>query len=96
MAGAVVGAIGGLFALGLVPAIKTKDIGWIIGRPTLLNALAWLVSLPIGWVLGWAIGRPLGNKFRSERAEIAGGVVGGLLTMGIIAGYGWYLVTRHS
>ncbi len=60
------------------------------------NVLAWLVSLPIGWGLGWAIGRPLGNKFRSERAEIAGGVLGGVLTVGIIAAYGWYLVTRHQ
>jgi len=95
MAGAVVGGIGGLFALFFVPAIITGDIQWVISY-RFFNVVAWIVSLPVGWCLGWLIGRPLGNKFRSDRAEMAGGVLGGLLTIGLVAGYGWYFVSRYS
>ncbi len=95
MAGTVVGGIGGLFALFFVPAILTKDVQWILSY-RLLNVIAWAISLPVGWCLGWLIGRFLGNKFRSERAEIVGGVLGGLLTIALVAAYGWYLVTTHS
>ena len=95
MAGAVVGGIGGLFALFFVPAVVTGDVQWVLTY-RLLNVIAWMFSLAVGWCLGWVIGRPLGNKFRSERAEMAGGVLGGLLTIGLVAGYGWYLATKHS
>ncbi len=95
MAGAVVGGIGGLFALFFVPAILTGDVQWVISY-RILNVIAWAVSLPVGWCLGWLIGRPLGNKLRSERAEIAGGVLGGLLTITLVAAYGWYLVKTYS
>ncbi len=94
MAGVIVGGTGGLFALFIVPAILTRDVQWIISY-RLLNVFAWVVSLPVGWVLGWLIGRPLGNTFRSRGAEIFGGILGGLLTIAIVAGYGWYLVTSH-
>ncbi len=95
MAGAVVGGIGGLFALGLIPAIITRDIHWVVDLRT-ANVLGWVVSVPLGWVFGSLIGRPLGNKFRSERFEIAGGIVGGLLIIGVVAAFGYYLATRHS
>ncbi len=94
MAGVVVGGIGGLFALFIVPAAMTRDVQWLISY-RLLNVIAWFVSLPVGWCLGWLIGRPLGNAFRSPRAEFAGGVIGGLLTIGLVAAYGWYLVASH-
>ena len=95
MAGAVVGGIGGLFALFLVPALWTRNVEWML-QYRLLNFIAWAVSLPVGWCLGWLLGRPLGNWFRSQAAELAGGVLGGLLTIGLVAAYGWYLVTKNS
>ncbi len=95
MAGAVVGGIGGLFALFFVPAILTGDVQWVITY-RMLNVIAWAVSLPVGWCLGWLIGRPLGNKLQSERAEMAGGILGGLLTIALVATYGWYLVKTYS
>ncbi len=94
MAGAVVGGIGGLFALFLVPALLSRDVQWMISF-RLYNVLAWIVSLPVGWCLGWLIGRPAGNWLRSQNAEIAGGVLGGLLTVGLVALYGWYFFFKH-
>jgi hypothetical protein len=93
MAGAAVGGIGGLFALGIIPAILSRDVNLIFNIPW-LNLLSWLVSLPAGWFVGGLIGRPLGDRFRSERAEIIGGVVGGLGTILAISLLGWYLHTR--
>jgi len=93
MAGAVVGAIGGLFALGLIPAIMTRDVRVMFSTP-LLNLFGWLISLPVGWLLGGLIGRPVGKWFQSERAEIVGGVIGGLVPVTLIALAGWYL-SRH-
>jgi hypothetical protein len=90
MAGAVVGAIGGLFALGLIPAIITGSVRLMFSTP-ILNLFCWLVSLPTGWFTGGFIGRRLGNRFRSERAEIAGGVLGGLVPVIVIAFFGWYI-----
>ncbi len=90
MAGAVVGAIGGLFALGAVPAILSRDVRILFSTP-LLNLLCWLISLPLGWFVGGLIGRPLGDRLRSERAEIIGGGIGGLFPIALIAYLGWYL-----
>lgn len=93
MAGAAVGGIGGLFALGLIPAFLSGEFKTILEYPV-LNLLSWLVSLPAGWFVGGLIGRPLGDKFRSERAEITGGVFGGLSTIIAISLLGWYLHGR--
>jgi len=90
MAGAVVGAIGGLFALGLIPAILTGNIRLMFDTP-ILNLFCWMISLPMGWFIGGFIGRPLGNRFRSERAEITGGVLGGFVPIILIAFFGWRL-----
>lgn len=90
MAGAAVGGIGGLFALGLIPAIVSKDPHMIFYTP-LLNLICWVISLVVGWFVGGFVGRPLGNKFRSDRAEIIGGIVGGIVPVALIALAGWRL-----
>jgi hypothetical protein len=90
MAGAVVGAIGGLFALGVIPAILSRDVRLIFNTP-MLNLFCWLISLPIGWIVGGLIGKPVGHRFQSEYAEITGGVIGGLVPVILIALAGWYL-----
>jgi hypothetical protein len=90
MAGAVVGAIGGLFALGVIPAIIMRDVRLVFNTP-ILNLFCWLISLPVGWFMGGLLGRPLGARFRSERVEIAGGAVGGLVPVVLILLLGWYL-----
>ena len=93
MAGASVGAMGGLFALGIAPAIALRDPRLLINTP-ILNALCWIVSLPVGWVIGSFVGSFLGRKFRSERAEVVGGVIGGILTIILGSLLGWWLWQR--
>ena len=78
MAGAVVGSIGGLFAIGLPPAILARNIA-LLFRPPILGLLCWVVCGVVGWLLGGQIGPRLGEKFNSQRAEILGGALGGLI-----------------
>jgi hypothetical protein len=90
MAGAAVGAMGGLFSLGVGPAISLGDPRLLFNTPK-LSMICWLVSLAVGWGIGSFIGPLLGRKFRSERAEIMGGVIGGVLTIALGSGVGWLL-----
>jgi hypothetical protein len=94
LAGAVVGAIGGLFAVGLAPAIIGKDLTLLFKFP-LLSLLCWLVSLPAGWFIGGQVGPPLGELLNSPRAEVVGGAIGGLVPVLGIALWGWYMITPH-
>ena len=93
VAGAVVGGIGGLFAVGMAWAILERDIALLFRTP-ILNLLSWLVSSPSGWVLGGQIGPRLGELLHSPKAEVAGGIVGGLIPVLAIALWGWYMVAE--
>jgi hypothetical protein len=93
LSGAVVGAIGGLFAVGIAPAIIEHKLALLFATP-MLGVVCWLISLPIGWVLGGQIGPRVGELFQSERAEIIGGVLGGVAPILLIAAWGWYMTTR--
>jgi hypothetical protein len=53
-----------------------------------------LISAPVGWLIGGQLGPRFGDALRSERAEIAGGVLGGLVPVVLIALWGWYMVTH--
>lgn len=90
MTGAAVGAIGGLFALGVVPAISLGNPRLLFNTP-ILNLFCWVMSLAVGWVTGTFLGRFLGNKYQSERAEVVGGVMAGLLTILLGSCVGWLL-----
>ncbi len=92
--GAVVGAIGGLFAVGIAPAIIERNLAVLFATPV-LGFICWVVSGIGGWVLGGQLGPRLGDRFQSRNAEIAGGVVGGLIPITLIALWGWYMVTPH-
>ena len=94
LAGAVVGSVGGLFSLGLARAIIGHNIALLFGTP-ILGMIAFVVSGGTGWVLGAQLGPRLGDRYRSQRAEITGGVVGGLVPTILIALWGWYMVTPH-
>jgi hypothetical protein len=94
VAGAVMGAIGGLFALGIAPAIMSHNAALLVGTP-ILGVLSLLVCGPIGWILGGQLGPRLGQAFNNERAEAAGGILGGLIPVILAALWGWYMVTSH-
>src|SRR5262249_47892141 len=93
--GAVVGSIGGLFAIGVPPAIIYRGIATLLGTPV-FSFMSWAVCLACGWIIGGQIGSRLGTKFRSLRAELLGGAIGGLLPVIAIALWGWYVTTRPA
>ena len=92
--GAVVGSLGGLFAVGVARAIVGGHIALLFGTP-ILGLLGFLVSGGTGWLLGSQIGPRMGARFDSARFEIAGGVIGGLIPAVLIALWGWYMITPH-
>jgi len=88
--GAAVGAIGGLFAVGVAPAILRRDPAVLFATP-IVGLICWLVSGLAGWALGGQLGVRLGRRFGDRRAEIVGGVVGGLVPVILLGLWGWYL-----
>jgi len=92
--GAVVGAIGGLFAVGLAAAILSGDAALLLATPK-VSALSWLVCGGVGWLLGGQLGPRLGERFQHRNAEIAGGLLGGLIPVALVALWGWHVVTHH-
>jgi len=93
LGGAVVGSIGGLFAVGLPPAILARSIALLLGTP-ILGLLSWLVSGVIGWFLGGQLGPRLGEKFNSPQVEVLGGALAGLVPVISITLWSWYMATH--
>jgi hypothetical protein len=93
LAGAVIGAIGGLFAIGIGPAIASQNIRLLVGTP-ILAIVSLLVCGPLGWLIGGQIGPRFGGKFNTQRAETIGGVIGGLIPVAFVAIWAWYM-TAH-
>ncbi len=93
LSGAVAGAMGGLFAVGIAPAIASGSIARLIGTPK-LAFISFLICGVIGWLLGGQIGGRLGEAIKSQRAEIIGGGVGGLIPAVAIGLWSWYLISH--
>jgi hypothetical protein len=93
LAGAVVGSIGGLFAVGLPPAVHARNPALLFGTP-MLGMLSWLLSGLLGWFLGGQAGPRLGEKYRSQQAELFGGGLAGLVPVVSITLWSWYMVTH--
>jgi hypothetical protein len=93
LAGAVIGSIGGLFAVGLPPAILARNPALLLGTP-ILGLLSWLACGFLGWFLGGQMGPRLGEKFCSQQAELFGGALAGLIPVVSIALWSWYMVTH--
>jgi hypothetical protein len=91
--GAVVGSIGGLFAIGLVRAIIAHNIILMLRFP-ILGLVSWVVCGGIGWLLGGLIGSRLGEKFDSQQAEILGGALGGVIPVVLVALWAWYMTVH--
>jgi hypothetical protein len=93
MVGAIVGSIGGLFAIGLVRAVLLRKLALVFSMP-ILGLLCWVLCGAIGWVLGGRLGPWLGQRLNSPRAEVLGGVLGGLIPVLLVALWAWY-ITPH-
>jgi len=94
LAGAIVAAIGGLFAVGIAPAVLARNPALLFGTP-ILGLICWVISGPVGWLIGGQIGPLLGDRFRTRQAEMVGGALGGMVPVILIALWGWYMVTPH-
>ena len=94
MSGAVVGAVGGLFAVGLARAIIGGHLALLFDTP-ILGFISWTVSGVTGWFAGGQIGPRVGVRFGSQRVELVAGAVSGLVPVILIALWGWYMVTPH-
>ncbi len=93
MVGAIVGSIGGLFAIGLVRAMLLHNLALLFGTP-ILGLICWVLCGGAGWVLGGQIGPRLGAKLNSQNAEILGGILGGLIPVLLVAAWAWHM-TPH-
>lgn len=93
LAGAVVGAIGGLFAIGLAPALIGHSFRLLFATPN-LGLICWVISGVAGWFIGGQIGPRLGMRLGSQRVELIAGAFSGLVPVALIASLGWYLVTH--
>jgi hypothetical protein len=93
LVGAVVGATGGLFAVGIAPAILERKLALLFFYPA-IGLVCMLVSGGIGWLLGGQLGPRMGDKYENQRAEITGGALGGLAPVILIALWGWYMKTH--
>jgi hypothetical protein len=93
LAGAIVGSIGGLFAIGLARAILGRNLALLFGTP-ILAMLSWVVCGLVGWLLGGQIGPRFGESYGSPRVEMFAGAVAGLIPVVAIALWGWYMTAR--
>lgn len=94
LVGAIVGATGGLFAVGIAPAVIDRNVALLFDTP-ILGLICFTISGPLGWLIGGQLGPRLGDRFDPRRAEVVGGVLGGLVPVTLIALWGWYMVTAH-
>lgn len=89
--GVVIGGMGGLVAITIPLAILRGDIKALSEART-LGLLGFLVSGATGWFLGGQLGARLQPLLGERPAHIIGGVAGGLIPIGALALWGWYLV----
>lgn len=92
---AVIGSIGGLFALGLIPAILARNPQFLAVAPK-MNVISFFLCGALGWFLGGQLGPRLENVFGEKNGYIAGGILGGLIPVLCIAAIGWYLATQPA
>lgn len=90
---AVIGCIGGLFALGIAPSIITGNIQFLAAYPV-FNVVSFFLSGIIGWFMGGQIGPRLQRWFGNQGGLITGGIIGGIIPVAGMIGAGWYLSTH--
>jgi hypothetical protein len=90
--GAAGGSVGGLFALGIAPAIMFRE-PYFLARWPVFSLISFVLCGGAGWLIGGQIGPRLGGILGEQRGLIVGGIIGGLIPIAGVAACGWYLVT---
>lgn len=90
---AVIGCIGGLFALGIAPTLITKNIQFLAATP-MLNVISFFLCGVVAWFIGGQIGPRLQGLFGEQGGLITGGILGGLIPVSSMIAAGWYLATH--
>ena len=90
---AVVGSIGGLFALGLVPAIISRNPQFLAVAPK-LNVISFFICGAVGWLVGGQLGPRMQEVLGERNGYIAGGIIGGMIPVLSVAAIGWDLATQ--
>ena len=90
---AVIGCLGGLFALGIAPAIITRNPQYLAAYPK-LNVVSFLLCGSIGWLIGGQIGPRLEKFCGPQRGMVIGGIVGGIMPITGVIMLSWYLSTH--
>jgi len=90
LSGAVIGAIGGLFAVGLPAAIIYHNPAMLLATPK-LNLISFLLSGVSGWLIGGQLGPRVAGY--NQRGEVVAGGAAGLIPVLVIALWGWYMVS---
>ena len=94
LVGVAVGSIGGLFAVGLAPAILNHDLKELFAARA-LGLAGFVISAPIGWLIGGQLGPRLERRFGDRAGGIVGGAIGGLAPVVSLALWSWYMVARQ-
>lgn len=89
------GSILGLFALGSIPAVVSGDVQYLAVAPT-MNIISFFACGAVGWILGGQLGPILEGPLGTRNGQIVGGILGALVPVLIVAGYGWYLATQPA
>jgi len=90
---AVIGCIGGLFALGVAPSIITGNVQFLAAYPV-FNVVSFFLTGIVSWLLGGQIGPRLQRFFGEQGGLITGGIIGGLIPVAGMIGTGLYLSTH--
>lgn len=93
IAGAMVGSMTGLIAVGVVPAIVRHDALYLIKYPT-IGMICFFLGGPTGWILGGQLAPLFERSFRYRHSHLIGGIVGGLIPFFLFVCAGWYLWTH--
>ena len=91
--GAVVGSIGGLFALGIAPAVIYGKPYFLAAAPK-LNVISFFFCGVVAWFAGGQLGPRLEPFFGQRNGLIIGGIIAGLIPVCGIATLGWYLAAH--
>lgn len=88
--GAITGAVSGLFAVGVAPAIAVGSLRLLVAYPN-ISFVCFLISGPIGWLLGGQIGPRLERRYPHVQAHWIAGIAAGLIPFVLIVLWGWYM-----